>query len=87
MIEKIYIISNEIFYFDGENYFCDNIDLKSIPEELKNFSEVRLIARETENIRSKKVNAEHEGEECDGETSIEEDCNVQECPGHTVSKS
>jgi len=56
MIEKIYIISNEIFYFDGENYFCDNIDLKSIPEELKNFSEVRLIARATENIRSKKVN-------------------------------
>ena len=40
------------------------------------------------NTRSKKVNAEHGGEECDDEaTSIEESCNVQECPGHTIQKS
>ena len=40
------------------------------------------------NTRSKKVNAEHGGEECDDvATSIEESCNVQECPGHTIQKS
>ena len=42
MKNKIYIISNEIFYFNGKNFFCDNIDLKSIPEEFNKFSEVHL---------------------------------------------
>ena len=36
------------------------------------------------NTRSKKINAKHGGKECDEPTSIDESCNVQECPGHTV---
>ena len=36
------------------------------------------------NTRSKKASAEHEGNECDGVTSIMESCNVQECPGYKL---
>lgn len=32
------------------------------------------------NTRTEKVSADHGGEECEGATSIEESCNVQECP-------
>ena len=56
MKNKIYIVSNEKFFFNGENYFCDNIDLKSIPEELNNLTEVHLIARKSKTERSKKIN-------------------------------
>ena len=34
--------------------------------------------------RTKKVEAEHEGVECDGETVLVESCNVHECPGKTI---
>ena len=59
MKNKIYIISNEIFYFNGKNFFCDNIDLKSIPEEFNKFSEVHLLARKSNSPRSKKVNIDN----------------------------
>ena len=33
------------------------------------------------NTRTEKVGAQHGGEECPGPASLEESCNVQECPG------
>ena len=36
------------------------------------------------NTRSKIVSAEHDGEDCNGTTSITESCNVKECPGNTL---
>ena len=36
------------------------------------------------NTRSKTVSAEHEGDECEGVTSITESCNIQECPGYIL---
>ena len=39
---------------------------------------------ERTNNRDKKVSAEHEGDECEGASSITESCNVQECPGKTL---
>ena len=33
------------------------------------------------NERTEKVTAQHGGDKCPGPTSIEESCNVQECPG------
>ena len=33
-------------------------------------------------IRQEKTSAAHGGNECKGEDSIEESCNVQECPGN-----
>lgn len=37
------------------------------------------------NTRSIRVSAENGGDECDGITSIVENCNAQECPGYKFS--
>ena len=34
------------------------------------------------NIRTENVTAQHGGDECEGTKTIEESCNVQECPGY-----
>ena len=39
------------------------------------------------NIRTEKVAAEHGSDECEGDESVQESCNVQECPGHKFSSS
>ena len=36
------------------------------------------------NTRTQKVSAAHGGNECNGTTSVDESCNVQECPGKEV---
>ena len=55
-MKKLFIISNEsIFNYEG-NFFCDNIDMKSTPEEFnKNFN-ISVIARKSKKIRSHKIN-------------------------------
>ena len=55
MKNKLFIISNESISSNNDENFCDNIDLKSIPEELNNFFDVTLIARKSNHIRSKKI--------------------------------
>tara|TARA_X000000950_G_C13913426_1_gene659906 strand:- start:2657 stop:3673 length:1017 start_codon:yes stop_codon:yes gene_type:complete len=60
MKNKLFIITNESIYFDKEkNFFCDNIDIKSISEELNKYSEVRLLGRKSKKQRSKKINIEN----------------------------
>ena len=46
-MNSLIIISNEKFYMDDKVYYCDNIDMKSTPEELSNIYEVLLIARKS----------------------------------------
>ena len=36
------------------------------------------------NTRTKKEVAQHGGEECPGPASMEESCNIQECPGTII---
>ena len=56
MRNKIFIITNESFYVSKEGeFFCDNIDLKSIPEELNKFFEINIIGRRSNKERSKKI--------------------------------
>ena len=55
MEKKLYIITNESFYNQDNNYYCDNIDLKSIPEGLSKYSETYIIGRKSNVFRSKKV--------------------------------
>ena len=55
MGKKLYIITNESFYFRDGNYYCDNIDLKSIPEGLGKYNETYIIGRKSNISRSKKV--------------------------------
>lgn len=57
MKNKIFIITNEQIHIDKNNeYFCDNIDLKSIPESLNKFFDINIIGRKSSKERSKKIN-------------------------------
>ena len=55
-MKKLFIISNESVYNYENKFFCDNIDLKSTSEGLKNKFEVNIIARKSKKIRSHKIN-------------------------------
>ncbi len=57
MKNKIFIITNERIYLNKNNdFYCDNIDLKSIPEELDKFFDINIIGRRSSSKRSKKIN-------------------------------
>jgi len=56
--EKLIIICNEKTSREGANFYCDNIDIKSIPEGLKNKFDILMIATETKVKRSYKINLE-----------------------------
>ena len=43
-MERLGIISNEKVHLEGENFFCDNIDMKSLPEGLSKSFEVQVFA-------------------------------------------
>ena len=55
MKQKLCIISNESISKQKSGFYCDNVDLKSIPEELNKFYDLDLIARESKIERSKKI--------------------------------
>ena len=44
-MQKLFIISNESIYQNNNEYFCDNIDLKSTPEGLNKNLVTHLIER------------------------------------------
>jgi len=50
--ENLAIVSNEKTYFNNQNYFCDNIDMKSIPEGLNKNFDIELFARNSKSERS-----------------------------------
>lgn len=53
--EELYIVTNESFNSENNSFFCDNIDLKSIPEELNKHCKVNIIGRKSKIKRSKEV--------------------------------
>ncbi len=53
--EKIYIITNESVSQKDNFFFCDNIDLKTIPEELNKKNNIVLFARKSKIERTKKI--------------------------------
>jgi glycosyltransferase involved in cell wall biosynthesis len=55
-MEKLFIISNESIFNYEEDFFCDNLDLKSTPEGLSNKFQVNIIGRLSKKIRSHKIN-------------------------------
>ena len=50
--ENLAIVSNEKTYFNKQNYFCDNIDMKSIPEGLNESFDLQLFVRNSKSERS-----------------------------------
>ena len=55
-MEKLFIISNEKIFNYENNFFCDNIELKSTPEGLNSNFEVNIIGRKSKIARSHKIN-------------------------------
>ena len=60
MKKKLFIFSNENIYSQNNQFFCDNIDLKSTPEGLNKEFEVNLFGRKsfkkrTHQIKIKKI--------------------------------
>ena len=58
-MKKLYIISNESVHRQNEDFFCDNIDMKSTPEALNKNFEINIIARSSDKKRSHKINLEN----------------------------
>ena len=53
-MKKLFIISNESVLSNENNFFCDNIDLKTISEGLKDKFEVKIIWNSGKNEVSRK---------------------------------
>ena len=55
MKNTLYLISNEKIYQNNGMFFCDNLDMKSTPEGLNNYFEVKVIARKSKVSRSQNI--------------------------------
>ena len=55
MKNTLYLISNEKIYQNNEMFFCDNLDMKSTPEGLNKYFNVKVIARKSKVSRSQKM--------------------------------
>ncbi len=55
MKKKLTLITNESFDFKNGQFYCDNIDLKSIPEGLEKSFDISIIGRGSKTLRTKKV--------------------------------
>ena len=55
MQKKLFIISNESIFFSKNSFFCDNLDMKSTPEGLKEKFEINIIARNSNKNRSHEI--------------------------------
>ena len=53
--KKLIIISNEKTSINNNEFYCDNIDMKSIPEGLNSNFEIKLITRKTNIKRSHQI--------------------------------
>ena len=53
--KNLIILNNEKIYNDGQNFFCDNLDLKVVPEGLNNFFNVKFIARKSKKKGNQKI--------------------------------
>ena len=42
-MKKLFIITNEKLQEKNGHFFCDNIDIKTTPEGLKNYFDVQLL--------------------------------------------
>jgi hypothetical protein len=42
---NLVIINNEKIFKENNNYYCDNLDLKVVPEGLSQYHEVNYIVR------------------------------------------
>ena len=58
-MKKLFIITNEKLQEKNGHFFCDNIDIKTTPEGLKNYFDVQLFARESKDPRTHSINLDN----------------------------
>lgn len=56
MKDRLVIISNERFYFDGDSFYCDNIAEKTLPDEFENKFLVSVVGRYSKKKKSHRLN-------------------------------
>ena len=54
--KNLIIINNEKIFVENNNFYCDNLDLKVLPEELNNNFEVQYIVRKSNRKGKQKIN-------------------------------
>ena len=54
--KNLVIINNEKIFKENNNFYCDNLDLKIIPEGLNEYHEVQYIVRNSNKKGGQKVN-------------------------------
>ena len=54
--KNLVIINNEKIFKENNNFYCDNLDLKILPEGLNEYHEVQYIVRNSNKKGSQKVN-------------------------------
>ncbi len=54
--KDLIILNNEKVYQEGESFYCENLDLKILPEELNNYHKVKYIVRSSKSKKKQKIN-------------------------------
>jgi len=54
--KDLIIINNEKIYTENDNFYCDNLDLKILPEELNNYFKVQYVVRGSSKKKDQKIN-------------------------------
>ena len=54
--KDLIIINNEKIFAENDNFYCDNLDLKILPEELNNYHHVEYIVRSSNKKKDQKIN-------------------------------
>ena len=53
--KDLVIINNEKIFKENESFYCDNLDLKILPEELNKYYQVQYIVRRSKKKAIKKL--------------------------------
>ena len=54
--KDLIIINNEKIFIENDNFYCDNLDLKILPEGLNNYHQVQYIVRSSNKKKYQKIN-------------------------------
>ena len=58
-MKDLIIINNEKVFEENKNFYCDNLDLKILPEDLNNYYKVQYIVRSSNKKKDQKINLDN----------------------------
>ena len=56
LYKDLIIINNEKIFIENNNFYCDNLGLKILPEGLNNYHQVQYIVRNSNKKKDQKIN-------------------------------